>query len=318
MNNFLLSLFILAELTGFSVPQIIEDDLYLVPTYSADNEYSFGMGKIKSDLPTIKEATPPRPKGLNAGPEDIQAKAAVVMDAKTKEVLWQKNQTASLPIASMTKLMTVLVFAENNPGWDAKHKMTSGENSLIGAKLQIDSDQELNMLDLLRVTLIGSANNTAMALSHSIGMNDEQFKKAMNKKAEQLGLQNSHFVEPTGLDENNKSSPQDMAIILGEVISHKELKEAMAMKEHKMLIPPDNHEHTVKSTVKIMLDEEVNVIGGKTGFTYEAGYCLASIAKNAQGNEIITVVMGLPDEVSRDAESKELIQWAFDNYEWKK
>lgn len=317
MNNFLLSIFVLAQLTGFSLPKIIADNnLYLYPSYSADNEMQITSGKIVNQLPTVKKTLIPRPKELDFGPSNIAAKAGIVVDAATGQVLWQKNADAALSIASITKLMTCLVFLDHNPGWETKHKMTASENSLIGAKLIIDNDQELTMYDLLRVTLVGSANNTAQALADSTGLTAEEFVKAMNKKAVMLGLKNTHYVEPTGLNENNKSSAADLAVIMREVFKHKELRQAMGLIEHKLLIPPDNHEHTVKTTVKIKLDEDVNVIGGKTGFTYEAGYCLATVAKNNQGNEIITVDMGLDGEISRDGENKELIQWAFENYSW--
>lgn len=317
MNNFLLALFIISELTGFSLPQIIDDNnLYLVPSYSSDNSLQVRVSRIGNDLPWVKKIKAPRIKEQNWGLDDLSAKAGIVMDAATGQVLWQKNESASLPIASITKLMTCLVFLDHNPGWESKHKMTAGENSLIGAKLIIDNDQELTMRDLLRVTLVGSANNTAKALAHSTGLSDEEFTKAMNKKAEMLGLKNSKFVEPTGLDENNKSSTYDLAVILKEVSKHKELKKAMNLKEHKLLIPPDNHEHTVKTTVKLMNDPEINILGGKTGFTYEAGYCLATLAKNENNDEIIAIVMGLPSETARDQENKELINWAFETFTW--
>lgn len=317
MNNFLLSLFIIAQLTGFSLPQIIDDNnLYLVPSYTEDNSLQMRVGILGNDLPLAKKAKAPRIKNQNEELDNLSAKAGIVMDALTGQVLWQKNESASLPIASITKLMTCLVFLDHNPGWETKHKMTGGENSLIGAKLVIDNDQELTMKDLLRVTLVGSANNTAKALADSTGLSNEEFAKAMNKKAEILGLTNSKFVEPTGLDENNKSSAHDLAVILQEVSKHKELRTAMNLTEHKLLIPPDNHEHTVKTTVKLMNDPEVNLLAGKTGFTYEAGYCLATLAKNDDNNEIITIVMGLPSETLRDQENKELINWAFENYIW--
>ena len=190
MNQFLVALAILAQLTGLTAPQIINEDLFILPSYSERNELELQARQV-NHLPLVKQAKIPQAKGFDWGDINLSAKAAIAMDATTGQVLWQKNETAQVPIASLTKLMTALVFMDNNPGWEHKYKMRSDENYLIGAKLNIDTEQELTVNDLLRTTLVGSANNTAKALSRSTGMNDEQFALAMNEKAEILGLTNS-------------------------------------------------------------------------------------------------------------------------------
>lgn len=83
-----------------------------------------------------------------------------------------------------------------------------------------------------------------------------------------------------------------------------------------MLVPPDNREHTIKTTVKLMNDPDVGILAGKTGFTYEAGYCLAALAENNDKNKIIAVVLGLDSETARDQEEKKLINWTYNNFIW--
>jgi D-alanyl-D-alanine carboxypeptidase (penicillin-binding protein 5/6) len=315
MNNFLVYLGIIAQLTGLTLPQILADDFYLLPNYS--NEQTQLEARLRaSDLPTAQAVKAPRSTSLNWGPENSSAKAAIIMDVETGQILWEKNSHQPYPIASLTKLMTSLIFLENNPGWDKTRKITASENSLSGAKLQIDNDQELTTTELLRVTLVGSANNTAKALARSTGLADDAFVSAMNEEAKILGLNNAIFTEPTGLDVGNQASASDLAVLFRVNIKHKTLLDIMSKKEHSMLVPPDNYEHTIKTTVKLLNDSEVDVLAGKTGFTYEAGYCLASLAQNKDKNKIIVIVLGLNSEASRDQETKKLINWAFNNYIW--
>lgn len=316
MNNFLVYLGIVAQLTGLTLPQILADDFYLLSKYSADNQVRLEARLKSQDLPMVKSIKAPRAVNLNWGPENVIAKAAIVMDAETGQVLWEKNVQQAYPMASLTKLMTALIFLENNPGWDRKYTITASENSLSGAKLQIDNDQELATAELLRVTLVGSANNTAKALARSTGLGDEAFVSAMNDRAKLLGLNNTGFTEPTGLDVNNFSSASDLAVMFRTTVRQKTLLDIMSKKEHSMLVPPDNHEHTIKTTVKLMNDNDVKVLAGKTGFTYEAGYCLATLAENDNGNKIIVIDLGLDSEAARDQENKKLINWTFENYIW--
>lgn len=316
MNNFLVYIGIIAQLTGLTLPQILADDFYLLSKYSADNKVQLEARLQAKDLPTAQAIKTPRAINLSWGPENVIAKAAIVMDADTGQIIWEKNSQQIYPIASLTKLMTSLIFLENNPGWSKTQKITASENSLSGAKLQIDNDQELTTAELLRVTLVGSANNTAQALARSTGLSDEAFVTAMNDKAKILGLSKAIFTEPTGLDVGNQASVSDLAIIFRTDIQQKTLLEAMSKKEHSMLVPPDNHEHTIKTTVKLLNDPSVKVLAGKTGFTYEAGYCLVTLAENDHGNKIIIVDLGLDSEAARDAENKKLINWTFNNYIW--
>ena len=316
MNNFLVYIGIIAQLTGLTLPQILADDFYLLSKYSVDNSVQLEARLKSQDLPTTQTTKIPRAVNLSWGPENVLAKAAMVMDADTGQILWEKNSQQTYPIASLTKLMTALVFLENNPGWDKTRAITASENSLSGAKLQIDNDQQLTTAELLRVTLVGSANNTAQALARSTGLSDEAFVAAMNEKAKILGLSTAIFTEPTGLDVGNQASASDLATIFRTDIQQKTLLEVMSKKEHSMLVPPDNHEHTVKTTVKLINDPDVKVLAGKTGFTYEAGYCLVTLAENDSGNKIIVVDLGLDSEATRDSENKKLINWTFENYLW--
>ncbi|MFH0818949.1 MAG: serine hydrolase [Patescibacteria group bacterium] len=316
MNDFLLIIAIITQLTGLTLPQVIGDEFNLAPVYDQENNLSWHAEPVVNIWPQIDRQTGPRAVRTDIGPGELKAKAAIVEDAATGQILYQKQADIMMPIASITKLMTVLVFLDHNPGWNVKHQMQADENNLEGAKLQIGNGQELTTHDLLRTTLVGSANNTAKALARSTGLSDEEFAAAMNDKAKLLGLTNSKFVEPTGLNAGNQSSVSDLAILFREVLKHQALRDAIILSEHDLSIPPDNHFHAVKSTVKLLSDPEAHLIGGKTGFTYEAGYCLISAANNEFGHTIITATLDLPSEIDRDSENKRLINWAFNNYIW--
>jgi len=314
LNNYLFTIALVAQLTGVSLPQILtEDTFYFVPTLDKENEIVVEIEPTPK-LP-LKEPAPER-IGDNFTPENITAKAAIAVDRNSGEILWQKNQEDQRPIASITKLMTALVFLDHNPSWEKIHKMTNSENYLIGAKLPAGEGEEFSTFDLFRTALVGSRNNAAMALSHSTEISEDNFKKLMNEKAEILSMKNSHFDEPTGLEQTNTATVQDLARLANDAFGHDTILQPMTQVTHELKRTGSEDTYTVKNTNKLIKEPDTFVIAGKTGYTEEAGYCFLGLAENEKGNQIIISVLGMDSDWGRFEETEKIAEWVFNNYQW--
>lgn len=243
------------------------------------------------------------------------AVSTAVYDVESEAPLFAKATDKVVPLASITKLMTALVFLENNPGFDQAATISASDNVLNGAKLRVPDGEALKIIDLFYTSLVGSANNAAQALVRATRMSNEEFVAKMNEKAVALGMKNTHFVEPTGLSEKNVSRADDLFILAKAAFANEWIKRATTKTNHELVTITHNEYHNVKSQNDI-LNSYLDVRGTKTGFTYEAGYCQVTQVKGEEGQEVIVVVLGSESEDSRFLETKALSQWAFENYRW--
>ena len=311
----ILSLLLLSN--GSADPGNLEQINY-VPTLSDEGSVSIAT---EYRLPPILDKIPQkRSESLGL---DVDSRAALVWDVDSEAALFQKNADQSLSIASITKLMTAVVFLENNPGWDKVVAPTYAENSLIGAKLFINNGESVRVEDLFYSSLVGSANNATSCLAHSTELSEEEFVQKMNEKAQELGMTNSHFADPTGLDPENRSTVKDIAKLAKFAFNIPEISKGTTMTEHLMVTVNNGAEHRVRSWNNLLkyepnFPDEIHyqITGSKTGYLDEALYCLVTEAKDQDGNEVISVVLGNPDDNDRFHEGKALLEWAFANYEW--
>jgi len=230
------------------------------------------------------------PKVRQVDENGLTAEAALVMDKDTGEILFTKNPEEVRPIASLTKLTTVLTFLDLNPGWDKKVKMEKSD-FVGGASLWVKPGDEITVRDLFYSTLVGSKNNAAMALARSTGLSISEFVARMNQKVASLGLKYTYFVEPTGLNESNVSTAEELGTIAREVFKNMDVVKASTTRWYKVTPTGSEVSYWVKNTSMKMLDKDLYVTGSKTGWTDEAGYCLVTQAKK-DNHEILALVMG--------------------------
>jgi D-alanyl-D-alanine carboxypeptidase len=246
------------------------------------------------------------------------AKSALVFDEGTGTVLFAKNSQEKRPLASLTKLMTVLVFLDNEPDWNKKVRLTRADDR-EGGIVYARSPEEVTVKDLFNMALVGSVNNAAIALARSTGMEQKDFVVEMNKKAEELGLKDTTFVDPTGLLPENQGTARDIARLIAAAMEREEIKSATLQRRY--VFSPINSEKTyyVKSTDELLWsflnDDPYNFIGGKTGYIEESGYNLA-VEVMRGGHKIVAVVLGSATTEDRFKEIKGLVDWAFINYQW--
>jgi D-alanyl-D-alanine carboxypeptidase len=247
----------------------------------------------------------------------VSADKAAVLSTSDRVFFFNKKADEVQPIASITKLMTALVFLDNNPGWDTTYTITEADK-VEGGKLNLFLGEEIKLRDIFKTSLIASDNGAAMALAHASGLSEKEFVGQMNAKAFELGLASTKFVDPIGLSDDNISNAREVAFLAKEALSKKEITEATENKNYRF-ITENGREKIIESTDYLLFDSAKNsfqVMGGKTGYTDRAGYCFVGRFKDDFGREIISVVLNSAGKNERFRESKNLVNWVFANYIW--
>ncbi|MEK7578748.1 MAG: serine hydrolase [Patescibacteria group bacterium] len=238
---------------------------------------------------------------------ELEAQAVLAIKADGSRVYYNKNIEAQRSVASLTKLMTAIIVLENY-NLDEVVKIPLNAVRREGAMGDLRSDESMTVRSLLNIMLIDSSNDAAFALAEK-RMN---FVSLMNKKAKEIGLFNTHFSNPDGLDEpGNYSSALDIEKIFSYLINkYPEAFEIFKTRNMVVYSADGKTEHRLKNTNEL-LGKVNEVVAGKTGYTDEAGGSLVLLTKN----NIITVVLGSPD---RFGESEKLIQWLKKAYIWER
>lgn len=246
---------------------------------------------------------------------EISAKSAIVLNFKNDKknsILYQKNTGKILPVASLTKLMTAIVVIEN---YDSEQIIKVSENSVLidGNSGGLIAEEELKIKDLLYIMLVESSNDAAMSLAQdNPKMSYENFITLMNDKAKELGLFNTTFKEPVGLDSYNQSTVSEIAVIAEYAFNSPLLAEILKTSEATVYSINKNIIHKITNTNKL-LGKIPQLIGGKTGYTGEAGGCLMTISNIESTNYLITVVLG---STQREIDTEKLIDWAQTAWIW--
>lgn len=247
-------------------------------------------------------------------------KSALVIDGDTENQLFAFNENETRSIGSLTKLMTALVFLDTLPQWDKIVMIEAADGSQ--GRLNVVEGEQVTLKDLFNVSLVSSSNNATMALARSTGLPLEEFVKKMNAKAVDLGLKQTKFIEPTGLDPANQSTAKEIAWLLKFALSEKIIQEAVAKKNYTFRLMPNGPARSISST-DVLLSERLpvgvaKVIGGKTGYVEEAGYCFAVALADKDGHQIIIIVLGSDSHYGRFSEARALTEWVFKAWEWSK
>lgn len=253
--------------------------------------------------------------------EDINlaenATSAIMIEASTGQILFEKNAHEKLAPASMTKMMSMLLIMEaiesGNLKWDEMVTASANASSMGGSQIFLEPGEAMSVTDLLKGIAIGSGNDATVTLAERIAGTEENFVNMMNKKAKDLGLSNTNFKNATGLDsENHYSSAYDMAVIAKELVKHEKILEFTSIYEDYLRQNTNNSFWLVNTNRLVRFYQGVD--GLKTGFTNEAGYCLTSTAKK-NDMRLITVVMNEPDSNTRSSETTAMLDYGFNMYQ---
>ena len=243
-------------------------------------------------------------------------KSAILIERDTGKVLYEKNSNESLPPASMTKVMTMLLIMEaldeGKLSYDEKVRASEYAASMGGSQIFLEAGEEMTVEELLKGIAIGSGNDASVAMAERIAGSEEAFIDMMNKKAEELGLKDTKFQNTTGLPvEEHYSSAHDMAIMSKELLKYEDITKYTGKYEAYLREDTDNKFWLVNTNKLVRFYPGVD--GLKTGFTREAMYCLTATAEK-DGMRVIAVVFGAPTPKDRNAQVTKMLDYAFSQY----
>jgi len=244
------------------------------------------------------------------------AKSGVLMEATTGEILFEKNKDDRVPVASMTKMVAQIIILENiekgTLSWDEKIKVSMNASGMGGSQIWLNTGEEMTVRDLMKGITMASANDATVALAERIAGTETAFVELMNKKVKELKLKNTNFVNCTGLDEDNHySSAYDMAVIARELLTHEEILKFSSVYEDYIRQDTPNKYWLVNTNKLVRFYNGAD--GLKTGFTDNAGYCMAVTAKR-DGMRLIAITLGEATGKVRNEETTELLDYGFNVY----
>lgn len=257
-------------------------------------------------------------KFINAEEFKISAKSGAILDYESNSLLFDNNANQTMCIASITKLMTALIFLDYNPGWDHIYEIQKQDNR-EGGKAYLFLGEKVAIKHLFYLSLVGSDNVATVALVNSTGLSEKEFVDKMNKKVIDLGLRNTYFMDTTGLSDHNISTAHDVAIFTKKALLNQDIRQAVLTKQYEFNIAGNRKKH-VNSTDYLLehfSNNKIKITGGKTGYTEAAGYCFVGEFINKNGNKIISVILGSENNNSRFTQTKDLVEWTYSSFRFK-
>ena len=235
----------------------------------------------------------------------IRAEAAIIYDPIKGEVLWEDNSNALRSIASITKVMTAVVFFESLPDLE---KIVQVERADVrrASTTYLRNREELKVGDLLHLALVASDNAAARVLARISIWGSEGFVQRMNEKASALGLSGTTFADPSGLDPLNVSSALDVSRLIVYASGNEQISNIMQKRYHR--VQTNRRSVRVRNTNRLLADD-LDILGGKTGFIRKAGYCLATLIDLPNVGPVAVVVLGAWSNSDRFNETHLLANW---------
>ena len=252
---------------------------------------------------------------VDNAPFDVNARSALLMDYSTGRVLYAKNADEALPPASVTKIMTILLFMEEvergNISLSDEISVSEYAASMGGSQVYLEPGETMRAEELLKCVIIASANDAAVALAEKVAGSEEAFVARMNERAAELSMNNTHFENVTGLDDDTTkhlTSAYDIALMSRELLRHE------AIFKYTTVWMDTIREGAFGLTNTNRLIRFYNgATGLKTGSTSRAGFCMSATAKR-DGMHLIAVIMGSPTRDARNEAARQLLDYGFASY----
>ena len=275
------------------------------------------MRKALLSLVLILSLMLPMIPTVQAAGLDVPAPSAILMDAATGTVLWEKNAHERLAPASVTKIMTLLLVMEaldsGRITWEDTVTTSAAAAAKGGSQVYLEEGEQMSLQDMLKCVVVSSANDCATALAEHVAGSEDAFVEQMNQRAEELGLSDTHFVNCTGLDDDpdaaeHLTSAHDLAVISRELLSHDEIRQYTTI----WMDTVRDGQFGLSNTNKLVRFYS-GTTGLKTGYTSTAGHCLSASAQR-DGIELIAVVLNCSSSTDRFESAKALLDYGFANW----
>jgi len=283
---------------------------------TAPSLYSF-FTLPNAHLPVAATAIPTKihPNSLGVV---TSAESAIVVDRRTKQILFQKNIDAPRSIGSITKLMTAFVFLSTNPDLNASAKLQA-EDYRAGGVQHLAFGDDATIKDILYASLISSDNSATASLARLSRMSIDDFVTKMNKTAVSMGMTQTHFEDPTGLSPRNESVVSDLVKLL-DVVAQNEIIRDATEHDSYTITTASGKTFNLTSTDQLLKSfvnqQPYQIVAGKTGYLPEAGYCLGTVLNHEGAGDIIVVVLGSETNADRFQDIKSLAVWSYQTFKW--
>lgn len=249
---------------------------------------------------------------------NARVKSAFAIDIDNYQILFAHNEKESLPMASLTKVMTAIIALENLPDLDAVVTVSRQAALVEGSKMHIWIDEKITLRDLLYGLILKSGNDAAVAIEEyhdSVKKPQEKtFIEKMNDKAKTLGLKNTQFFDSAGIAEN-KSTALELSIILDYALRNKAFSQIASTVQYNTQALNGSLEHNMTTTNRL-LRTRADTIAGKTGYSEAANYNFINAFRSPQNHRIVVVILGAENHDSRFDESNKIIDWVYASYQW--
>lgn len=239
----------------------------------------------------------------------FKSKSAVLIDLGSGEILTGKNENKIRPIASLTKLITAMVFLETSPDLSSVETVTSEDRKAAG-RTRLYVGEKLTMNDLFSLMLISSDNVAARVLARSTGLERDDFIAKMNELARGMNLKHTRFTDPTGLDSGNVSTASEFARLFKSALEFDLIAEAISRKSYTYRALNGDRQHIAYNTNRLLYGRH-DIIGGKTGYIRDSGYCLAIGIEDSSGRRLGAVLLGAPSNNYRYRDAHRLLASAY-------
>ncbi len=247
---------------------------------------------------------------------DVKSPSVVVLSWDQGKILYERNADEVRPIASLSKMFAGLVIHDDcKLDWNSQHEMSPENRDAArgGDFSKLKTGWKFTVEDLMHAALMRSDNRAFPALAEACGMTPAQLGERMTSRARELGLAKTIFSEPTGLSPNNVSTAHEVALMLQEVTKRPRLQAIMAKRSYWMTAHlPDGkrtQRYEIRNTDRLLQSRDFSVIGGKTGFTNLARYCLAIAVRTVEYGDLGMVLMGAEGKLTRFADVRRIYQW---------
>lgn len=234
----------------------------------------------------------------------VRAEAAVVFDTETGNAVWELNAREPRPIASITKVMTAMLFLDEAPDLDLD-VVVSRRDVRSASTTYLRRGERVSLRDLVHLALVASDNVAARVLARASRWGTRRFISRMNAMAAELGLEQTRFTDPSGLHEGNVSSAHDVSRLMAAAGRHPGIARIISKRSYRIRTSRQNR--VIRNTNRL-LDTRPDVVGGKTGYIDEAGYCLATLIRVGD-RAMSVVVLGARSNGGRFSETRRLADW---------
>ena len=262
--------------------------------------------QVVVEEPPANESVEPRVLDVSDLPSHrLRAEAAVVYNPETNEIVWGTDVQQQRPIASITKVMTALVVLDQQIDL-TRDVVVSARDVRRASTTYLRRRERVTLDNLMHLALIASDNAAARVLARATGLGTKEFIRLMNQKANELGLQDTQFVDPSGLHENNLSTPYDVTRLI--TAASREPTIARIMRNRTYRLRTSRRGLTIRNTNRL-LRGRYSIQAGKTGYIDEAGFCLATVVKLPGKDPLAVVVLGAGSNAGRFREVRRLVDW---------